>query len=54
VVAEFLDAIREGRPSLTDGYAGLRVVRLLEAAQHSMRNGGQSIVLSETTQSALI
>lgn len=52
VVAEFLDSIREGRPSLTDGYAGLRVVRLLEAAQRSMRNGGQAIVLSETAQTA--
>jgi len=52
VVAEFLDSIRESRPSLTDGYAGLRVVRLLEAAQRSMRNGGQAIVLGETAQSA--
>jgi len=52
VVAEFLDAIRDDRPSLTDGYAGLRVVRLLEAAQRSMKNGGQAISLSETTQSA--
>ena len=52
VVAEFLDAIRDGRPSLTDGHAGLRVVRLLEAAQRSMKNGGQAISLSETTQSA--
>ncbi len=37
VVAEFLESIRAGRPSLTDGYAGLRVVRLLEAAQRSMK-----------------
>lgn len=41
VVAEFLDAIRLGRPSLTDGHAGLRVVRLLEAAQQSIKNDGQ-------------
>ncbi len=41
VVAEFLGAIREGRPPLTDGQAGLRVVRLLEAAQQSIKNGGQ-------------
>jgi predicted dehydrogenase len=52
VVAEFLDSIREGRPSLTDGYAGLRVVRLLEAAQRSMRSGGQAVILDETAQSA--
>ncbi len=52
VVAEFLDSIREGRPSLTDGYAGLRVVRLLEAAQRSMKNGGQAIVIDDAAQSA--
>ena len=51
VVAEFLDSIRESRPSLTDGYAGLRVVRLLEAAQRSMKNGGQAVILDEATQS---
>jgi predicted dehydrogenase len=52
VVAEFLDAIREGRKSLTDGYAGLRVVRLLEAAQRSMKNGGQAVMLGSGAQTA--
>ncbi len=51
VVAEFLDSIREDRPSLTDGYAGLRVVRLLEAAQRSIKNGGQAIILDEAAHS---
>lgn len=37
---EFLDAINEGRRPLTDGHAGLRIVRLLEAAQRSIRGGG--------------
>jgi predicted dehydrogenase len=41
VVAEFLDSIRGKRRPLTDGEAGLRVVRVLEAAQQSMKNGGQ-------------
>src|SRR5216683_3857650 len=41
VVAEFLDSIRGGRRPLTDGDAGLRVVRVLEAAQQSMKNGGR-------------
>ncbi|HMJ25375.1 MAG TPA: Gfo/Idh/MocA family oxidoreductase [Pyrinomonadaceae bacterium] len=41
VVAEFLSSIRENRRPLTDGQAGLRVVRLLEAAQLSLKNGGQ-------------
>ncbi len=41
VIAEFLDSIRLGRAPLTDGHAGLRVVRLLEAAQKSIKCGGQ-------------
>jgi predicted dehydrogenase len=41
VVVEFLEAIRAGRAPLTDGHAGLRVVRLLEAAQKSLKCGGQ-------------
>lgn len=40
VVAEFLDSIRSGRRPLTDGEAGLRVVRILEAAQESIKEGG--------------
>jgi predicted dehydrogenase len=45
VVAEFVDSIRKARPPLTDGDAGLRVVRLLEAAQQSMKGGGQVVQL---------
>jgi predicted dehydrogenase len=52
VIAEFLDSIRLGRQPLTDGQAGLRVVRLLEAAQQSIKNGGQVRLLSTTAQSA--
>jgi predicted dehydrogenase len=52
VVAEFLAAIHEGRNSLTDGQAGLRVVRLLEAAQRSMKNGGMAVMLGNSAQTA--
>jgi predicted dehydrogenase len=45
VVQEFLDAIAERRPPLTDGYTGLRVVRLLEAAQRSIEQGGARVEL---------
>jgi predicted dehydrogenase len=45
VVAEFLASIREGRKPLTDGEAGLRVVRILEAAQQSIKQGGQTHLL---------
>src|SRR5216684_424997 len=51
VVAEFLDSIRASRPPLTDGAAGLRVVRLLEAAQQSIKNGGQVQLLRSAAQS---
>lgn len=45
VCAEFLDSIRDRRAPLTDGCAGLRSVRLLEAAQTSIDNGGKLISL---------
>ncbi|HEY8203127.1 MAG TPA: Gfo/Idh/MocA family oxidoreductase [Pyrinomonadaceae bacterium] len=43
VVREFLDSIRSGRQALTDGEAGLRVVRLLEAAQCSIKESGRFV-----------
>lgn len=51
VVAEFLESIRTARRPLTDGESGLRVVRLLEAAQRSIKNGGQVEVLSPAARS---
>jgi predicted dehydrogenase len=46
VMAEFSGAIRDGRPALTDGQAGLRVLRLLEAASRSVDSGGARIPLT--------
>jgi len=43
VCGEFLGAIRDQRAPLTDAAAGLRVVRLLEAAQRSLDQGGASV-----------
>ncbi|HEY3104773.1 MAG TPA: Gfo/Idh/MocA family oxidoreductase [Pyrinomonadaceae bacterium] len=43
VVREFLDSICSGRKALTDGEAGLRVVRLLEAAQCSIKESGRFV-----------
>jgi len=45
VCEEFLAAITEKRPPLTDGNAGVRVVRLLDAAQRSINQGGDPIRL---------
>ncbi len=36
----FVDCVRGGEPPLTDGWAGLRVVASLEAAQASLDSGG--------------
>ncbi len=46
VCGEFLSAIREKRSPLTDGHSGLRVVRILEAAQQSISQGGRPVELS--------
>ncbi len=45
VVAEFAACVREGRSPLTDGQAGLRVLRVLEAASESLGWGGTMVPL---------
>lgn len=42
----FLDCIQEGRRPLTDGWNGLKVVKVLEAAERSLKQGGQPIELA--------
>jgi predicted dehydrogenase len=39
----FVECVRTGRRSLTDGRAGLRVVRILEAASASLKQGGRPV-----------
>jgi predicted dehydrogenase len=47
VVRHFTDCIRSGSKPLTDGSAGLRVVRILEAAQRSIKaQGGRDHALT--------
>jgi len=41
----FVDCVKTGQTPLTDGHAGLRVVRILEGATRSMHSGGRSISL---------
>jgi predicted dehydrogenase len=43
VLAEFASAIAERRPPLTDARAGIRVLKLLEAATRSAEDGGRRI-----------
>jgi predicted dehydrogenase len=45
VMAEFADCIRTGRPSVTDGRSGLRVLDLLEAASRSLEFHGSVVPL---------
>jgi predicted dehydrogenase len=47
VVSEFAAAIREGRPALTDGMSGLRVLDILEAASRSLECGGAPVALRD-------
>ncbi|MBX6724337.1 MAG: Gfo/Idh/MocA family oxidoreductase, partial [Dactylosporangium sp.] len=47
VVEEYATAIRTGRPCVTDGHAGLRVLRMLEAASRSLAAGGVRISLED-------
>jgi predicted dehydrogenase len=44
---EFVDAIKEKRLPISDGYAGYRVVRLLEAAQASLGKAGETVEIRD-------
>ena len=46
----FIDCIMEDKQPLTDGADGVRVVRILEAAQKSMENDGAPVRLAEHAQ----
>lgn len=45
VCREFVQAVRGGGPPITDGRAGLQVVRILAAAEESIRSDGQRVRL---------
>jgi len=45
VIVEFVAAIRERRAPLTDGQAGLRILKVLEATQASMADAGRAVPL---------
>jgi predicted dehydrogenase len=45
VCKHFVECVRTGKTPLTDGEAGLKVVRLLEAAQQSLQSLGGVIKL---------
>lgn len=41
----FVDCVRSGSQPLTDGFNGLRVVRVLQAAQNSLESGGRQVLI---------
>jgi predicted dehydrogenase len=43
MVREFANCIKENRTSLTDGQAGLRVLKILEAAERSVKANGANV-----------
>lgn len=49
VVRELAAAVREGRPPLTDGESGLRVLRILDAVPESLAAGGAVVDLDDPT-----
>lgn len=48
----FVDCITTGQQPLTDGPNGMRVVKVLEAAERSLREGGMSVELSSEVSAA--
>ena len=44
-LTDFIDSIENSKRPKTDGNNGLRVVKILEAAQHSIDYGGKSVLI---------
>jgi predicted dehydrogenase len=51
--AHFIQCIEKREQPLTDGHAGLRVVRILETAMRSMREQGRPVHLPTTDTAAV-
>lgn len=51
-VEHFIDCINHHKRPKTDGYTGLRIIQMLEAAERSLRARGQLIELSFAAQTA--
>jgi hypothetical protein len=45
MIGEFVASISESRCSVTDGWSGLRVMRVLEAAAQSLRLDGAFVTV---------
>ena len=47
----FIECVAEGKTPLSDGWDGLRVIRVLEAATESLQKGGATVELAPTQSS---
>ena len=52
-VKHFLYCIRHGKRPVTDGWAGLRVVQILAAAEESLKNEGRRVELNAMSRDNL-
>jgi predicted dehydrogenase len=52
-VSHFVDCISTGKAPINDGHAGLRVVRLLEASERSLKARGRLVEVDEAFQVAV-
>lgn len=50
----FIDCIRSGTSPLTNGQEGLRIVRVLEAAQYSLKKGGLPVEIIPSEKEAIL
>jgi len=48
---QFVECINTGKTSISDGHAGLRIVKMLEAAEKSAKNRGELVYLNEVEKS---
>lgn len=53
-LGHFVDCVRNGKPPQSDGWSGLRVTRVLEAADKSLHNGGTRRKIESDTDLAAI
>ncbi len=47
MAGHFLDCIKNNKKPLTDGYSGLKVVKVLEAMQESLKNDGRKVKIKD-------
>ena len=52
MVKHFIESVKSGKEPISSGKSGLNVVRILEAAELSLKSGGQQIQFSRDYRTA--